>query len=185
MLALIVLIMIVVQVYSTSWYSHEESVYGTSVSMDFGLYKLESAAGIATIEIDYDEFDSQTMGTSPTIEVAKRTRNILIFGLIFLLIFMVLALVGALGKAGEFMRRATPIVGYLAALIVLVAAIYFAVAFPDAVEEESGAGDSDSLGAAWTVVLVGSLLLLVAAEVTRRAPSEYDYYEPSPYYPTA
>ena len=54
----------------------------------------------------------------------------------------------------------------------------------DAVEEESGADASDSLGAAWMAVFFGPLLLLVAAEIIRRAPSQYDYYEPRPYYPT-
>jgi len=169
--------------YSTNWYSLDETVFGTVVTVDFGLYELESSSGVATVVLDYDEFDGMSIESSPTIDVAILTRNILIFGLIFLVIFMILAFVGALGRAGDFLRRGAPIVGYLAGLILLVGAIYFAVAFPDAVEEEGVQSESESLGTAWTATLLGSLLLLVGAEIIRRAPSEYDYYEPSPYYP--
>ena len=183
MLAIIVLIILVMGLYSTNWYSLDETVFGSAVTMDFGLYEVESSSGVATIVIEYDDIDSGSVESSDIVDVATLTRNILIFGLIFLVIFMIMALVGALGKAGDFLRRATPIVGYLAGLIILVGAIYFAVVFPDAVEEDGGQAESESLGTAWTVTLLGSLLLLVGAEITRRAPSEYDYYEPSPYYP--
>jgi len=174
---------VVVGFYSTSWYSSSESALGYTVSLDYGLSKMEGSVGITTVAMDYDDVEGQTTVSSPIIDTANTMKGILIFGLILLVIFIILALVGAMGRAGHSLRRAIPIVGYLAALIFLVATIYFAVAFANAVNEESSSDSSGSLGATWSAVFLGSLLLLLGAELTRRAPSDADMYEPRPYYP--
>ena len=181
-LAMLLLIAVIVGLYSTSWYSNSEQSLGYSVSLDYGLSEMEGSIGFTTVEFKYEEYESQSVLSSPIIDTAGRTKGILFFGLIFLVIFMLLALAGAMDKAGDSLRRATPYIGYFAGLILLIAVIYFAVAFPNAIEEEGGTESTGSLGAAWYAVFLGSLLLLVGAEITRRAPSEYDDYEPRPYY---
>jgi hypothetical protein len=183
-LAIILLIVAISGFYSTNWYSQSESGFGITISMDYGLSQVEGTIGPTTVSLDYDDIQSQSTVSSPIIDVADRTRGIMTFGLIILAIFMLLAGLGAAGRAGDAVRRATPIAGYLAGLIFLVAAIYFAIYFPDAVADDNSSDVSGSLGAAWTAVLLGSLLMLIGAEITRRAPSGEDYYMPYEDYPT-
>ena len=58
----------------------------------------------------------------------------------------------------------------------------YSTAAANTIAEESSSDSNGSLGAAWSAVFLGSLQLLLGAELTRRAPSNADMYEPPPYY---
>ena len=182
LLTLLVLIVAIVGLYSHSWYTQSTQSMGIGVTMNYGLWGVEGDAGILTVDFTYDELQSQTGTGSPIIDVARLTRTLLMFGMILLVVFLLMAVAGALERAGEGLRRAMPIVGFLAGIVLLLTAVYFAVAFPDAIEEDSGGtAPSGSLGGAWFGLMLGALLVLLAAELARRAPAEYEDYSPDYY----
>jgi hypothetical protein len=183
-LGIFVLVIIIVGLYSISWYSNtEELPWGGSISLTYGLYDVEGTMDYTSVELSYEEIQSQSTTTSVVVSVAERTRGIVFLGLFFLGLFIILALLGVLDKGSGFVGRATFVVGYMAGFFLLVAAIYFAIAFPNALEEENGTEPSGSFGGAWLTVLFGSLLVFLSAEVIRRKHSDHEVYNPPYYHP--
>ena len=182
MLAILVLIVVAVGLNSTSWYSQTESAFGITFDIDYGLYEAEGSYGMTTVKVKYDDVESQSTVSTVVVHTAERTRGIIFLGFFLLAVFTLMAFVAALGRGGTFLRKATPAIGFMAGLVLLAASIYFAINFPDAIEEESGSEASGSLGSSLYGLLFGSLLLLLGAEISRRAPSDEEMDMLDPYY---
>ena len=181
-LGILVLIMVLIALISVTWYSERIDVGFYSVSSDYGLYKLKINAGLVTFEGDYDDVKAELgLTVSQVIQKAEMTRSILIIGILATLLFVILAILRALDKIGDSGHTAAMAMGFISSIILLVTIIYFATAFPNAIEEDGGSKDVGDLGGSWWIVLFAFLLNLIAAEITRRAPTNYEKMYPDPY----
>ena len=175
-LGLLAFIFAILGLIMTGWYvqKSEEEILGVtySISMEYGLSEAKLEAdllGEKTSEtVEYDE-DAGKIG-----DVANATKYILIVGMILALLFFIFALLGAMGKMSAMNGMLPMIMGILAVILLLVAVIYFAAAFPGALEDEMGTDvefEDSNLGIGFFVGLIAAILALVGA-LMAKVPAE-------------
>jgi hypothetical protein len=175
--------MVLVGLVSVAWYSERTDSGVISITADYGLSKIRVNTGFATIEGDYDDVKAE-LGwgtTSEVISKAETTRTILSIGILALIAFIGLALARAMDKVEDSGHKAATAMGFVSAGLILLAVIYFGASISGAIEADGGTSDSGSLGGSWWLVLFAGLLTLLAAELTRRAPTVYEAMYPDGY----
>lgn len=170
-------IMVLVALLSPSWFviESDESEYDTR--MEYGLreihleYKLLGDS--EEITETYDGWGEEEGKELESGKVAGRTWSILLTGAILAAIFVLLALVSLVGMFRGGMTWLPIILGAVAGILLLVAVVYFGVAFQSALEEDVGmkledlANSSHGMGSMFYLALAGGVLVLVGALMSK------------------
>ena len=175
--------MVIIGLVSVAWYSLRMDEGVISITADYGMSKVRVNTGFATIEGDYDDVKAE-LGwgtTSEVIQKAETTRTILYIGILALIAFIGLALARAMDKVEDSGHSAATLMGFVSAALLLLAVIYYGATISDAIEAIGFNPDNGSLGGSWWLVLFAGLLTLLAAELTRRAPTVYEAMYPDGY----
>ncbi|UCC93929.1 MAG: hypothetical protein JSW25_04490, partial [Thermoplasmata archaeon] len=182
LIALLGLILVVTAMAMFSWFVIEISEEGYDMTQRFGLRKLEITSegfGEPIKETaSYTELTQEMEDQIVTDDVVRNTWWTLLMGVIVAAFFILFAFLALLGIVRGTVTWVPVLTGLVAGILIVVATSYFAIAFQDALEEDMGQelteteGSSFGIGAAWYLALVGGILILLSALLTK-VPSAY------------
>ena len=167
-MGLLAVVLVLVSMFTVGWYkvSYEEVIPGEELDLEFNMGLSKVRAGI-TGETEEEEYEDNTAMK----EVGSTTMVLLVVGLVFAIMFLILGSIGALGVGGDTMHIVPMLTGLVAGVILLVATVYFAAAFPDAFDEDTGVTAEDiqldrTVSYSFLMALFGAILCLLGGVMT-------------------
>ncbi len=171
-LGIVAIVLVLVSMFSFGWYkaTYEEEFFGLTADMSFSLGEVRVEMGDEKEDTELDD----DLG-----KLSDATMTLLILGLVMASVFLILGILGAFGVGGGMLRLVPMVIGLIAGIIVVVAAVYYAVGFMGAFEHDTGLSEGDiegfqmSVGYSVYLALFGGILCIAGAVMTvqRKAPA--------------
>lgn len=181
-LGIVALVLVLVSLFSYGWYkiTYEEEFFGVTADMSFSLNEVRVEVGDETEDTELTD----EMG-----ELSDATMTLLIVGLSIAIVFIIFGFLGAFGVVGGKLRFIPMLIGLIAGIIIVIAAMYYATGFADAFKHDSGLSEEEldvfdmSMGSSMFLALIGGIICIVGAVMTmqRRTPATMTYMPPPMY----
>lgn len=176
-LGVVALVISLIALVMVGWYTIDVDDEGglLSYKSSYGLSKVKTEIAGATVEEDYGELEKEATSQGDkleSIDKAKGTKYLLLFGFVLIIIFIILTIMATRGLLEWGVTWAPVVMGIIAGVMLFIAAVYFAGQFPVGLENDTGI-DTDKyggLGAAWYLVLVSGALAIVGASISKAPP---------------
>ncbi len=176
-LGIVGLILVLVALLSHSWFVIESDQSEYDTRMEYGLREihLEYILLGETEEITetYDTWGEEAGKELDSGKVAGRTWSLLLTGAILAAIFVLLALVSLIGMFRGGMTWLPILLGVVAGILLLVAVVYFGIAYQSALEEDVNMklddleNSSHGMGSMFYLALAGGVLVMMGALMSK------------------
>jgi len=176
-LGIVGLILVLVALLSISWFVIENEDTGYDTRMEYGLREVHFEYNIMGESDDitrtYAGWEEEAGLELESGKVAGRTWSLLLTGAILAAIFVLLALVSLIGMFRGGMTWLPIILGVVAGILLLVAVVYFGIAYQSALEDDMDMKLSEldnasyGMGSMFYVALAGGVLVLIGALMSK------------------